>query len=173
MKNPKSPQGKVHQFLPVDQWDDDGQFLPIPRSVRSRPAVVLMKSKKYDDCVYVASVTEEIHPSVSQGWYVPIAPVPKDYFTDMQLHMENYLQMESTLLSQSYLRTDTIYEVPLRALERKYDDYGMPLELEQESYDQLRTFLVEPDRGLNVRTIVPPDVMKERPESIAKRQSIS
>lgn len=99
--------------------------------------------------------------------------MPKDYFTDMQLHMENYLQMESTLLSQSYLRTDTIYEVPLRALERKYDDYGMPLELEQESYDQLRTFLVEPDRGLNVRTIVPPDVMKERPESIAKRQSIS
>lgn len=80
--------------------------------------------------------------------------------------------MESTLLFQSYLRTDTIYEVPLRALERQFDDYGMPLELEQESYDQLRTFLVE-DRGLNVRTIVPPDVRKENPEAIAKRQSIS
>ncbi|KAL7910494.1 hypothetical protein GGI35DRAFT_448956 [Trichoderma velutinum] len=172
MKNQKSPQGKVHRFLPVDQWNENGQFRPVPRTVQSHMAIVLMKSKRYDDCVYVASVTEDVHPNVSQGWYIPIAPLPKDYFTDMQLRLCNRLQMESTLLSQSYLRTDTVYEVPLRALERQFDDYGMPMELEQESYEELRRFLVQ-DRGLNVKSIVPPDVMKERPEVIAKRQSIS
>ncbi|ETR97715.1 hypothetical protein M419DRAFT_90942 [Trichoderma reesei RUT C-30] len=117
MRDQISPNGKVYRFKPYHKWDDWTQrHCHVPKAVRNHMVVVIRKSPINNDNWRVATITTTVSPGIDERLFVPIAPMPQDPVTHMQLHLADDPYGDMGLPRPSYLRVSSIYEVPHKAL---------------------------------------------------------
>ncbi|KAI1396356.1 hypothetical protein F4819DRAFT_475529 [Hypoxylon fuscum] len=143
MKQPNSPQGRVHKFKPRGEWNLSEELkvklaAQIPRIVKKHRVIVVDRAMTEFGVrrgwVKIATITSKKDDNVDSDLYVPILPTPKNRKTKMQLRLAHD-PYGNILTYGSHLRVDRIYTVPRAILEEQ------PCELLEKSYNGLKHFL--------------------------------
>ncbi|KAF7911520.1 uncharacterized protein EAE98_011990 [Botrytis deweyae] len=119
MIHPQQIQGKIYTFIPDSEIHHLGITLDdnIEKIVRKHMVICLGIVHGRPNYVKVMTITSTVKDDHE---YVPIAPTPKKPYP---------IQIQLRSSSDSYLKIDACYEVPIQALEQVFDCYGNPLSI--------------------------------------------